>query len=1063
VAIVGSIELPGYEVHDVDVVGDIAYVAAGHISSYGWCCDKGILSIYNVNDSANPVLLGSVETNGDAYDVEVVGDNAYLADRSYLKIIDVSNPESPTITASVNTGAYEVKVNNNYAYVAAGSGGFKVVDITNAEAPVVVGSVDRPSTNYYYYSNIDIYGDRAYLVYYGSHSSDKVMLQIININTPTSPTQLGTLELQVSENFADIAVSDNTTAYITLGNSGIMSINVSNPASPTIISHFNTLSYVDDIAISGDTAYAMGDVLYELNISDPSKITNTGWCGVGGIYGQDSQYNNGIKISNNKAYIANGLSKVQIVDISQPLNKPTSTSFLDTQSNVTSMKIDNNTAYISTTNNQFKMLDISNPDNPEVISSIEIIDNSTFIGASPTTLAVYNDKAYIAVNKFDPNQTGSFQIIDISNPESPTRNGVINNIGHTNAIAISNNKAYLAQSYWYDNGNRRTLQIIDVSIPNNPQLLISLNNPSNSYHERASDIAIKDDNAFVTYAKSDWNVPRTGILQTIDISTSSNPTLTTISLLNLTGNAESIAISGNYAFIATALGPSSYSYTGGSLEVLDISNAHITTPTIISTLDLEYPAIDVNLSGKLASVLVSEDSNFANATLSSNLTTVLIDITDPLSPKKISSMKTLGRSKTIIKDNTAYVAGPGFSTLSLPEELGIVGIMLFAWLTWYIIKYARQLLIADTQYHYLIIAMFICIAGFMINSCFSFPLRRALPPVIIMTYLGILSVMYSKVIQSSDINISSIMSGTCFASGIIAFTLLLVLHLNWIECDRFFILMNTAERHKVWPPVIDYGKKAIKLNPYRKKLNASLGLAYLKTNEPQKAIIELEKVMDSYPYHTNAMFNLGVAYFGTKNLKKALQVFQQYKSIRPDYAKVHYNLGHIHLNLKQYKQAQKAFEKTLQLKPQWEEAKKYLQISKMAGLTKEQKAKLYQSKANIFMKQKQFDKAINAYDQAIHYLPKDPVLYFNKGSALLQKAKYAQAKKAFEKAITYKPDWALAYKFLGIISYDFLKQKKQGIAFFKKALDLDPLIKEHKIIRQIIATAESQISIDSTD
>ncbi len=68
-AIVGSFDTPG-NANDVKVVGNLAYVADG-IS----------LQILDVTIPASPTLVGSVDTPGSAQDVVIAGTRAYVADR----------------------------------------------------------------------------------------------------------------------------------------------------------------------------------------------------------------------------------------------------------------------------------------------------------------------------------------------------------------------------------------------------------------------------------------------------------------------------------------------------------------------------------------------------------------------------------------------------------------------------------------------------------------------------------------------------------------------------------------------------------------------------------------------------------------------------------------------------------------------------------------------------------------------------------------------------------------------------------------------------------------------
>ena len=61
-------------------------------------------------------IVGSADTPGSARDVHVSGNYAYVADWvSGLQVIDISNPENPTITSSAHTpsAAYDVYISGN--------------------------------------------------------------------------------------------------------------------------------------------------------------------------------------------------------------------------------------------------------------------------------------------------------------------------------------------------------------------------------------------------------------------------------------------------------------------------------------------------------------------------------------------------------------------------------------------------------------------------------------------------------------------------------------------------------------------------------------------------------------------------------------------------------------------------------------------------------------------------------------------------------------------------------------------------------------------------------------
>ncbi len=150
-----SIFTPGCS-WNVFVSGNFAYVA-----------DATFVTIVDVSDPHAPSLASYVTSPGTAWDVFVADGYAYVADRSYgLSIFDVSDPYVPTFTGGCNTldDADGVKVSGNYAYVAANHEGLQVVDIADPYDPTLVSGFDTPRRA----EDLFIYGDYIYVADYNS-------------------------------------------------------------------------------------------------------------------------------------------------------------------------------------------------------------------------------------------------------------------------------------------------------------------------------------------------------------------------------------------------------------------------------------------------------------------------------------------------------------------------------------------------------------------------------------------------------------------------------------------------------------------------------------------------------------------------------------------------------------------------------------------------------------------------------------------------------------------------------------------------------------------------------
>ena len=90
----------------------------------------------------NPELIGTFPTEGNANDVYVRGDYAYVADnQAGLRIVNISNPALPIIEGTCfipGVNANGVYISGDYAYVT--NGGFSIINITNPALPTIEGT-----------------------------------------------------------------------------------------------------------------------------------------------------------------------------------------------------------------------------------------------------------------------------------------------------------------------------------------------------------------------------------------------------------------------------------------------------------------------------------------------------------------------------------------------------------------------------------------------------------------------------------------------------------------------------------------------------------------------------------------------------------------------------------------------------------------------------------------------------------------------------------------------------------------------------------------------------------
>ena len=331
-------------------------------------------------------------------------------------------------------------------------------------------------------------------------------------------------------------------------------------------------------------------------------------------------------------------------------------------------------------------------------------------------------------------------------------------------------------------------------------------------------------------------------------------------------------------------------------------------------------------------------------------------------------------------------------------ELGLVGMVLLIWLG--VVLAITVFRLTSRQYpehvRFWAIAIAVAIVGLFVNAFFSFPFQRSIPPLVFMVFIGVLGALRAgedrtgHEIKQRWLIFSSILV-VC-----VAWIWLIRFHDRGIDCDRHFMFTTQLEKAGNWPGVILEAKRAHQYNPARTKVLSYLGRAYVETGKYEDGAKALEKVIAAYPNHMNALLNIGVAYGSMGAYDNALGVYGRVLRIKPDYAKVHNNMG------------------------------------------------------NIYMKQKKLDDAIQEFELAAELDSENSIIHFNLGTAYMHMKQYEEAAQAFQNAVELRPQWALAHKRLGAVYLNYLDQKEEGIKHLKKALELDPGMKDAARVRKVI-------------
>lgn len=181
-------------------VGDRLYAAEG---------EEG-LAIYSIEDTEEPLLLGTADTPGSAASVAVLGSFAYVGDTlEGLRVVEIGDGTSPALRGSLpaptdsTCGTQFLGCNGAHCFVSQCVADPQVVDVSNPDVPSVVGTL-----------SLDLSTRRAWMGDgYGVITRGQHLL-LVDLRDPEAPAVLDDWDLggDPAENVRDIDVDSDLLA-----------------------------------------------------------------------------------------------------------------------------------------------------------------------------------------------------------------------------------------------------------------------------------------------------------------------------------------------------------------------------------------------------------------------------------------------------------------------------------------------------------------------------------------------------------------------------------------------------------------------------------------------------------------------------------------------------------------------------------------------------------------------------------------------------------------------------------------------------------------------------------
>ncbi len=243
------------------------------IGKYAYIGRDPNIKIYDVSNPYSPSLSNTVNlltTGVQVKRLEIKGNFLYLITTTTLQIFDITNPTTPVPKSVLNfpTGLQDISVQGKYAYIAASAAPFfNVVDISNSTNPILTSTLSPSGSPQYY--NIVAQGRYAYV----KNGNNGITFQIIDISNPSAPARISSLVDNINCNGAicvDISIQGRY-AYVG-GNGGgsgyIEIIDISNPYTPSLTNSVSTTAGTLQIGVQGRYLYQTSTVTRNLEVYD---------------------------------------------------------------------------------------------------------------------------------------------------------------------------------------------------------------------------------------------------------------------------------------------------------------------------------------------------------------------------------------------------------------------------------------------------------------------------------------------------------------------------------------------------------------------------------------------------------------------------------------------------------------------------------------------------------------------------------------------------------------------------------------------------------------------------
>ncbi len=322
--------------------------------------------------------------------------------------------------------ALDVRVQGDYAYVAARRAGFQIFEVKNPAQPKCVANVYTMGET----RGVYVDGHLAYLTMAsfstsGCSTDATGQLLIVDISNPVQPVRLGDYHLSGPGESVTVA---GKYAYVASGDAGMQVVDVSDPAKPIGICDVSPVGYANSVAVRGNYALlaAAGDGVQVVDVSNPAKPV------LAGNYSTSDARD--LFLAGQFAYVADAGAGLIILDVTKP-EQPVLAGGYQVNGDFQAIRVAGARACLSA-NDGLHFFDVSNPAKPMLLGNFATKNE---IGG----MALSGNFAYVADGVF------GVHVIDVNDAAHPVQTSYLETSASALNVQVVGRYAYVVESIGY--------------------------------------------------------------------------------------------------------------------------------------------------------------------------------------------------------------------------------------------------------------------------------------------------------------------------------------------------------------------------------------------------------------------------------------------------------------------------------------------------------------------------------------------------------------------------------------------------------------------------------------